>query len=157
MRVVSVALLAAAGCAGDTPRRSVEPPPNGVLSFDDRSLSFRTSFCVADGEHFAAVGSGTDRSQPFVITLNSPDRVSVRFGVRRELDQPPPDAARWRAAPSLRLHSDGARIAGTGELLYVRDLEEGSRPVELSLHCAAGRSGGAIETAPYVLGDAAGG
>ncbi len=124
-RLVSLLLIAAAGCGGDAPVHTATPVHNGSLQLGDERVAIATSFCVADAGNFGAVGTGiTGSGTPLVVTVKSPDRLAVRFGVVRELDEPPPGAARLAAARSaLSLQADGRRITAAGTLLHEPDRE----------------------------------
>ncbi len=135
-RLAVLLLVAAAGCGGDAPVNVIRPADNGMLRLGGEQTPVRTSFCVADQHNFGAVGTGTTATgTPFVITVKSPDRVTVRFGVLRELDEPPPGADRLAgAATTMSLHADGQRITATGNLLHQPD-ELAATPAVLELAC----------------------
>jgi len=117
LRVLCGLLVAAAGCAGDAPVADRASSGSGLLVVGADTYRFRTSFCVAGADRFAAVGRGRAAGDPFVVTVRSPNVLSVKFGVTEELDAPSSDGAWLYATTTMRLASHGRSILGEGELL----------------------------------------
>lgn len=134
-RLAVVLLVAAAGCGGDAPVSAPPPTTNGTLVLGPQQIRLQTSFCVAEQANFGAVGTGTTADgTPLVLTVKSPDVVSVRFGVRRELADTPPGAARLGASATMALSADGQRISAVGTLLQQPD-ETTATPAQVLLNC----------------------
>ena len=134
-RLAVVLLVAAAGCGGDAPVSAPVPANNGTLLLGPEHIELQTSFCVAEQSNFGAVGTGTTADgTPLVLTVKSPDIVSVRFGALRELAVTPPDAPRLGASATMALSADGRRISATGTLLQQPD-GTAATPAHLLLDC----------------------
>ena len=117
-RLAVVLLVAAAGCGGDAPVSAPVPANNGTLLLGPEQIELQTSFCVAEQSNFGAVGTGTTADgTPLVLTVKSPDIVSVRFGPLRQLAVTPPDAPRLGATATVALRADARRISATAALL----------------------------------------
>ena len=103
----------------------------------ERTLTVRTSFCVADGTRAAAVGHGTSEDGPFVVVVRAPGSLSVKFGVDDELATPPPGAPWLTATGTVEVRAGDGRIEGTGELRPVdAGGDAGARPAAVDLRCS---------------------
>lgn len=105
------------------------------LTLDGRQLSARTSLCVAGTDDFAATGTGQTEDEPFVLVVRGPDMVVVKFGVRREMDNPPPGGRWLYAMLGAQLRSDGRSIAGTATLTDLHSLEPTAVNARIDISC----------------------
>ena len=136
-----VLVLAACGrgdqaqAAGASPDALHPLDGRAALTVDGDVYSFRTSVCSATPADFAATGMGHAGRQPFVVTVRGPDLLVVKFGVRAEMEVPPPGARWLYGSADTALAADGHTISGSARLADVRSPDAATAPARVDINC----------------------
>lgn len=80
-----------------------------------QSYPFEASTCSAAPDRFVVAGTGTTPDgDPFFVTLQAPDSISLVVGADAETDDPDPDLPWYRSLDPATLSGDGTIVEGSG-------------------------------------------